>query len=82
MVQPVQTQTPTLPRFGANFGFVLRVALQSLGKCSAELLPCSARVGTEGNVAVGLPGTSLNHGCLELQGEDRDGEGKQPKLFC
>lgn len=47
MVQPVQTQTPTLPRFGANFGFVLRVALQSLGKCSTELLPCFARVETE-----------------------------------
>lgn len=56
MVQPVQTQTPTLPRFEANFGFVLRVALQSLGKCSAELLPCFARVETEGKVVVGPPG--------------------------
>lgn len=43
VVQPAQTQTPTLPRFVTNLGFVLRVALQSLGKCSAELLPNVSR---------------------------------------
>lgn len=38
-VQLVQIQLPTFPTFVTNFGFLLRVTLQSLSKCSTELLP-------------------------------------------
>lgn len=84
VVQHVQTQTPTLPRFVTNFGFVLREALQSLCKCSTELLP---------NVSLQLEQKEILGGgvcrrpafadaALKLEGKDRKKERKKLKLFA
>lgn len=75
MVQPVQTQIPTLPRFVTNFGFVLRAASQSLAKCSTELLPDVWHEWKhEGTVVEGPPKTSPSRCRPENEGEGRGGK--------
>lgn len=84
VVQHVQTQTPTLPRFVTNFGFVLRVALQSLWKCSTELLLPNVSLQLEQKeILWGVcRRPAFTDAALKLEGKDRKKGRKKLKLFA